>query len=170
MSSRVTRSAAKLAADPSLAAATQPPVSTSTSTTSQTQHQAKTRKRKVSSDQDQGPENQPATSSAPQSRQSKKRKVTSEVSFEPTSPTARRGTAKQPTTMGKPGYCRPQSHQGVTLTLRQVFIRPNYGEGEIFAYYTRYLTAKVKSKQENSSSSVIYTPDCMSNAWAGKLT
>ena len=97
MSSRVTRSATKLAAESSSAAAT--PVNTSAAA----QPLPKSRKRKDLPDRDPSPENTLDTNNLPPPRRAKKQKVVPEVPSTPTLPKSRRRGPQQPETMAKPG-------------------------------------------------------------------
>jgi len=103
MSPRVTRSATKLAANPSSAAATQSNASASTSTPAQPQAQPRSRKRKAPIDRDLSPDNPTGTTQAPPARRAKKQKVAVEEGTTPGAPKPGRGGVKQPAAMGKPG-------------------------------------------------------------------
>ena len=96
MSSRVTRSATKLAAESSSAAAN--PASSSA-----THPPPKTRKRKTHPDREPSPDTILDTDTPTSSRQAKKQKLASELST-PTFPKSRRRGGHQSVTMAKPGY------------------------------------------------------------------
>lgn len=96
MSSRVTRSATKLAAESVSVAAT--PANTAAAA----QPPPKSRKRKALLDRDPSPDNTvDINNSTP--RRAKKQKVVAEASSTPTLPKSRRRGAQQPVTMAKPG-------------------------------------------------------------------
>ena len=104
MSSRVTRSATKLAAEPSsptaAAATAASNVAASASTAAEPQSLPKSRKRKA---RDSSPENAPSPVKHQPTRGAKKQKTTSENTFTPDPPKPRRGP-KRAAVMGRPGY------------------------------------------------------------------
>lgn len=98
MSSRVTRSATKLAAESSSAAAT--PANTSAAA----QPLSKFRKRKAPPDRDPSPDTTIANKNTTAPRRAKKQKIVAEASSTPTLPKSRQQGAQQPATMANPGY------------------------------------------------------------------
>ncbi|CAD6567774.1 MAG: Ubiquitin fusion degradation protein 4 [Alectoria sarmentosa] len=97
MSSRVTRSATKLAAESSSAAATP------ANTLAGAQPLPKSRKRKTPPDRDPSPDITVDTNNPTSPRRAKKQKIVAEASSTPTLPKSRRRGAQQPVTMAKPG-------------------------------------------------------------------
>lgn len=98
MSSRVTRSATKLAADPPLAA------ETPSNGPSAAPARPASRKRKTPPDRDPAPEDTPSAAKPSRARRAKKPKIAlEEESSTFPAPKARRGGAKQALNMAKPG-------------------------------------------------------------------
>lgn len=94
MSSRVTRSATKLAAGSSSAAATPPNNSTVS------QPPSKSRKRKA--DRDPSPEDTAASAKVPPAQRAKRPKIATEEPPTPVAPKPSRKSTKQPANMAKP--------------------------------------------------------------------
>ena len=97
MSPRVTRSATKLAADSSFAAAT------TANTSTVPQSLAKSRKRKTPPDRDPSPDDTPVPTKSPPAKRAKKQKLSSERTSTTTAPRAGRKGTKQAANMAKPG-------------------------------------------------------------------
>ena len=112
MSSRVTRSATKLAAAAESSSAAASPANTSAAA----QPLPKSRKRKTPPDRDPSPDNTLDTNN-PTPRRAKKQKVAAEALSTPTLPKSRRRGAHQPDTMAKPGCVNHTSSENTLLIL-----------------------------------------------------
>ena len=97
MSPRVTRSATKLAADSSLAAAT------TANTPTAPQSLVRSRKRKTPPDRDPSPDDTLVLTKSPPAKRAKKQKSSSERTSTTTAPRAGRKGTRQAANMAKPG-------------------------------------------------------------------
>ena len=140
MSSRVTRSATKLAAESSSAAAN--PANTSAAT----HPLPKSCKRKAHPDPDPNLDNLADTNNPIPPRQAKKQKVVPEASSTPTPPKSRRRSGKRAVTMAKPGYVRFDTGQENPAHIGQSLVGQHGRDGEISTHKARHIEAKIESK------------------------
>ncbi|KAI9818909.1 MAG: Ubiquitin fusion degradation protein 4 [Pycnora praestabilis] len=108
MSSRVTRSSARLAADSSTIPTSQP------TATNSAQPPPSSRKRKTASNRDLSPDNTPELVSPP--RRAKRQKVAAPEPVPYTAPSARRSKAKAPAVMSNPGDSSGPSNENINTS------------------------------------------------------